>query len=160
MYYLLCSYVAVMVYIEVYLRTIGIALIQGGRRVSDDLLTNYSYVNVNPGVSRNTFFTRCLSGLGPSGNDNGVLGGLYFNGSRIPNNIGGSCSSQGIIQVEPAPRYAGIINMHQCEEFSTTAEGIYTYVMLNSSMMNESAKVGLYFTGRSESLDLCIYPIT
>ena len=160
MYYLLCSYVAVMVYIEVYLRTIGIALIQGGRRVSDNLLTNYSYVNGNPGVSRNIFFTRCFSGLGPSGNDNGVLGGLYFNGSRIPNNIGGSCSSQGIIQVEPGPRYAGIINMHQCEEFSTTAEGVYTYVMLNSSMMNESAKVGLYFTGRSESLDLRIYPIT
>ena len=158
MYYLLCSYVAVMVYIEVYLRTIGIALIQGMSFVSDDLLTNYSYVNVNPGVSINTFFTRCFSGLGPSGDDNGVLGGLYFNGSRIP--YGRGCSSQDIIQVTPAPYYAGIFNMHQCKEFSTTAEGVYTYVMLNSLMMNESAKVGLYFTGRSESLDLHIYPIT
>ena len=142
-----------------YLLYIGIALIQGLSFVSDDVLTNYSYVNVNPGNSGNTVITRCFSGLGPSGNDNGVLGGLYFKGSRIPNGRG--CSSQGgIIQARPGPFYAGIINMHQCEEFSTTAEGVYTYIMLNSSVMNESAKVGLYFTGRSESLDLHIYPIT
>ena len=113
-------------------------------------------MNISSEVHRNTFFTRCLSGLGPSGNDNGVLGALYFNGSKIP--IGRRCSSQGIIQAEPGPYYAGIINMHQCEEFSTTAEGVYTYIMLNSSMMNESLSVGLYFTGRSESLDLCIIP--
>ena len=127
--------------------TVGIALIIS----SPDVLTNYSYVNVSPRGSFNTVITHCISGLGPSGNDNGVLGGLYFNGSRIPIAIG--CSSQGIIQVAPNSNYAGVIGMHQCEEFSTTAEGVYTCVMLNSSMMNESASVGLYFTGRSESLD-------
>ena len=143
--------------IEVYSCTVGIALIQGFSFVSDDALTNYSYVSVKAGVSE--YITRCLSGLGPSGNgSNDVLGGLYFNGSEMLN--GTVCSSQGIIQATPAPANAGIINMHKCEEFSTTAEGVYTYVMLNSSMMNESLSVGLYFTGRSESLDLRIYPIT
>ena len=161
---LFISSVLVFMYRSVF--TVGIALIQGFNFVSDYALTNYSYVNIDPGVTINTFFTRCFSGLGPSGNDNNsVLGGLYFNGSRIPiantgNGIRCSLQFQDIIQVGPAPYYAGIINMHQCGEFSTTAEGVYTYIMLNSSMMNESAKVGLYFSGRSELVDLYIIIIT
>ena len=150
------------IYIEVFSCTVGIALIRGLSLVSDDALTNYSYLNINAEVSINLFLTRCLSGLGPSGNDNGILGGLYFNGSRIPNSryIGCNAASR-IIKVDPGAVNAGIINMQQCKELSTTTEGVYTYVMLNSSRMNESLSVGLYFTGRSESLDLHnIYPIT
>ena len=121
------------------------------------VLTNYSYVNINisTGVDKNTFLTHCFTGLGPIGNNNNsILGGLYFNGNRIPNGRG--CSSQGIIQVEPGSRIAGVINMRHCREFSTMAEGVYTYIILNSSLMNESVKVGLYFSGRSESLNLYI----
>ena len=52
--------------------------------------------------------------------------------------------------------------MVQCmnKDFSTSVEGIYTCVMINSSMMNESISFGVYFSGRSESLNLYVYLIT
>ena len=132
-----------------------------GTRISDAListnaLTDYSYINareVDPIVVR---LARCLTGLGPSGNDNGVLGGLYFNGTMIPNSNGSPCSSD-VIQVRPGDTITGVINIRQCEVFSTTAEGIYTCTMINSAMMNQSVRFGIYFTGRSESLFICIY---
>ena len=48
--------------------------------------------------------------------------------------------------------------MVQCmsKNFSTSVEGIYTCVMMNSSMINESISFGIYFSGRSESVDLCV----
>ena len=61
--------------------------------ISANALTDYSYINareVDPIVVR---LARCLTGLGPSGNDNGVLGGLYFNGTMILNSNGLPCSS-------------------------------------------------------------------
>ena len=112
--------------------TIGVALTSSLVR---SVLTNYSYVNINisTGGNKITFLTRCFTGLGPIGNhNNSILGGLYFSGNRIPNGRG--CSSQGIIQVEPGSHIAGVINMHQCREFSTMAEGVYTYIILNSLM--------------------------
>ena len=118
-------------------------------------LTDYSYINarsIDPIVVR---LARCLTGLGPSGNSNSVLGGLYFNGTMMPNSDEVSCTST-VIQVRPGNTIAGVINMRQCEAFSTTVEGIYTCTMMNSSMMNESVRFGIYFTGRSESLDLYI----
>ena len=132
---------------------VGVALT---RSLVRSVLTDYSYVNINISTGvKNTFLTRCFTGLGPIGNNNNsILGELYFNGNRIPNGKG--CSSQGIIQAEPGSRIAGVINMYQCREFSTMAEGVYTYIILNSSAMYESIKVGLYFSGRSESLNLYI----
>ena len=98
----------------------------------------------------------CLTGLGPSGNDrNGLVGGWYFNGKRISQGKQG-CSSA-TVQPIPGGATAGIINIHQCAQFSTAAEGIYTCKMMNSSMMKESVRLGVYFTRRSESLDLYIY---
>ena len=99
---------------------------------------------------------RCLTGLSPSGNDNGVLGGLYFNGNRIPNSSEqGPCASE-VIQVRPGSNAAGVTNFHQCGAFSTSVEGIYTCTMMNSSMMDQLIRFGVYFSGRSESFDYII----
>ena len=98
-----------------------------------------------------------MTGLGPSGTSdgaNGVLGGWYFNGTIIPNrDEQGPCASD-VIQVRPGANTAGFSNIHQCGAFSTNVEGIYTCTMMNSSMMNQSVRLGVYFAVRSESLDL------
>ena len=126
-------------------------------------LTDRFYINASndPGNSQWVFVARCLTGLGPSGNDNNeVLGGLYFNGNRIPYGAyWRSCSSDKFLVI-PGPNVAGVINMYQCGAFSTTIEGIYTCTMMNSSMMYQSIRFGVYFSERSESLDLYMYPIT
>ena len=123
-------------------------------------LTDHFYVNARDDMDtgKGTFVARCLTGLGPGGNDNtGVLGGLHFNGNMLPNIITErpSCSSN-VFQVRPGPSVAGVINMFQCGAFSTTVEGIYTCTMMNSSMMYQSVRFGVYFRVRSESLDLYV----
>ena len=122
------------------------------------VLTDYSYVNAPiDGV----LIARCLTGLGPNGtNDgaNGVLGGWYFDGTMIPNSLEeASCpTGTNVIQVRPGRLTAGISNIRPCGTFTTSAEGIYTCTMMNSSMMNESVRLGVYLTGRCELLDLYI----
>ena len=140
--------------------TVGIALI--GIMVSDgavdkaivstNTITDYSYVNDRS--DNNGQLTRCVTGLGPNGtDDNTAIGGVYFNGNRIPD-VGCGDSSSPIIRLKPVPlnNVVGVINTVQCRAFSTAAEGIYTCIMMNSSMMIESIRFGVYFTGRSESL--------
>ena len=99
-----------------------------------------------------------MTGLGPRGNSNSELGGFYFNGSKIP--IKGSCDNpQDIIISKPGPRNAGVFTMLQCGELSPPTEGVYTCILINSSMMNESIRFGVYFSGRSELCDIIMYPI-
>ena len=97
-----------------------------------------------------------MTGLGPSGYDNGVLGGWYFNGTMIPNSgVQGQCSSD-VVQIRPGGVTAGVINIFQCRAFSTSVEGIYTCTIMNSSMMYQSVRLGVYFTKRSELFILYI----
>jgi len=101
---------------------------------------------------------RCVTGLGPSGSDtNNVLGGWYFNGARVP--VRSGCTGP-VFEVRGAnPRkYPGVINLYLCGTFTITEEGIYSCIMMNSSMMEQTMRVGVYFSGRSESCDM--YPIT
>ena len=142
--------------------TVGTAVIRGFNFNSANALTDYSHITartIGTGAA-NAVIARCVTGLGPSGNDNGVLGGVYFNGSMIPNRAtactSGSVASVGVMQPEPGSGAAGVINIWQCGAFSTAAEGVYTCTMMNSAMMTESIRFGIYFSGRSESLDLCI----
>ena len=105
------------------------------------------------------FVARCLTGLGPtnsSTNANAALGGLYFNGTMIPSSGESASCGSDVIQVRPGSGVAGVINFHQCQTFTTAAEGVYTCTMMNSSMMNESIRFGIYFNVRSELLDLYI----
>ena len=91
-----------------------------------------------------------MTGLGPSGtDDNNALGGLYFNGNRIPN---GACSSS-VVQPNGTSldNFVGVIDIFQCGAFSVSGEGVYTCTIMNSSIMDQSMRLGVYFAGRSES---------
>ena len=144
---------------EVYVFTVGIALIGSDRAiVSANALTDYSYVNDRR--DNNVWLTRCLTGLGPNNtDDNSAIGGVYFNGNRIPD-VGCSDSSSPIVRLQSAHinNAVGVINIFQCREFSTAAEGIYTCIMMNSSMLSESMRFGVYFAGRSESHVYMYFP--
>ena len=98
----------------------------------------------------NVQIARCVTGLGPNGTDNTALGGCYFNGTKIP--FVDECDkSSAIVQPRAALNWAGVINIQQCsEKFTTDVEGVYTCIMLNSSMMNESILFGVYSINRSE----------
>ena len=144
--------------------TVGVAVTEviyntNGTLSSEDLisanaLTDYSYINARDGDPDGDRLARCLTGLGPTSNNgqaNGLLGGFSLNG----NMISGLCSRD-VIHIRPGGAIAGVINMRQCNAFSTAAEGVYTCTMMNSSMMDQSVRFGVYFTGRSELLDLYI----
>ena len=139
--------------------TVGIALIGSDRAiVSANALTDYSYVNDRS--DNNVWLTRCVTGLGPnSTDDNSAIGGVYFNGNRIPD-VGCDDSSSPIVQLQPAHinNTVGVIQTVQCRPFSTAAEGIYACIMMNSSVMSESIRFGVYFTGRSESHVYTYFP--
>ena len=132
----------------VYVFTVGVVLIRGNNYDPANALTDYSYINANGGT-KHVLIARCMTGLGPTSIDNGVLGGWYFNGNMIPNRA--RCSSA-IIQPEPGYLTAGAIYMIQCGKFSADAEGVYTCTIMNSTMMVQSIRLGVYFTRRSESL--------
>ena len=128
---------------------------------SDNALTDYSYIYArdSPGGNNGDQVARCVTGLGPTGTGsdaNGVLGGLYFNGNKIPAVAPPpSCPDiSEVIQVRLGTTFAGVFNFHQCREFTTAAEGVYTCALMNSAMMNESVRFGIYFSVRSESLNL------
>ena len=133
--------------------TVGVA-VTTNTLTFDNALTDYSYINARSGAGSSQL-ARCLTGLGPSdnsNNNNGVLGGWYFNGNMLRNHV--VCSE--IITSIPGGIVTGVTNIHQCGAFSTAAEGVYTCTMMNSSMINELIRLGIYFSGRSESLDLYI----
>ena len=136
--------------------TVGIALIgvmgSNNAIVSANAISDYSYVNDRS--DNNVQLTRCATGLGPNGtDDNSALGEVYFNGNRIPD-VGCGHSSSPLFRIQSGylGNVVGVINIIQCRTFSTAAEGIYTCIMMNSSMMSGSIRFGVYFTGRSESL--------
>ena len=141
----------------------------GASDVSTDLVGSNQIINYSPvfqpfTLARDNSFVRCVSGLGPPGGDlNADLGGWYFNGARlfVPS-IGSGCeiNDDKVFQVRGANgrRYPGVINLYLCGTFTTTEEGVYSCIMMNSSMMNQTMRVGVYFSGRSKSLDM--YSIT
>ena len=122
----------------------------GSQITSNNILPDYSYINASA-TSTTDLIARCVTGLGPNdGDNNNALGGLYFNGTRIPN---GECGSS-VIQPNGASinSYVGVLNLFQCGTFSTDVEGVYICTMMNSSMINRSIRLGIYFVGRGESL--------
>ena len=147
--------------------TVGVAVtraVQGNIALSlANSIGDYSYVNARDGDPDGAFLARCLTGLGPtstSNGANGALGGLYFNGNMIPNSGEQASCSSDVIQVRPGATLAGVTNIHQCEAFSTSVEGIYTCTMMNSSMMEQSIRFHIYLNGRSESIYISHHLIT
>ena len=129
--------------------TVGVAVTTDTLTLAD-ALSDYSHIDAR---SSNGQVARCLTGLGPSENsNNGDLGGWYFNGSMKVNRV--LCNE--IIASIPGGVVTGVINIDQCRAFSIANEGVYTCTMMNSSMMEQSVRLGIYFSGRSELLDLYI----
>ena len=119
--------------------------------VARNILSDYSYINIPE--DNNKLIARCLTGLGPAGNNNNsVLSGWYFNGSKIYYNAKDDCGDPPI-QQRSRKNDAGVVNLRRCGTFSTSEEGIYSCVMLNSSMVNQTMRLGVYFSIRSESND-------
>lgn len=119
--------------------------------LGNQLFADYSYINDAGDVDGSVTLGHCVTGLGPNNfDDNNALGAFYFNGNRIPNR---ECSDV-VIQPNGAAieNYVGVISLFQCGTFSTTGEGVYTCVILNSSMTNQSLRLGIYFHGRSKSV--------
>ena len=148
--------------------TIGVAVSRNSLTDATDFLIDYSYISASDSPGSGALLARCVTGLGPTiadPNANSDLGGWYFNGTMIPssgvNQVCGSPAATnlpavGAIQARPGTSTAGVSNLRQCDPFTIALEGIYTCTMMNSSMMDQSVRLGVYFTGRSESLDLHI----
>ena len=119
-------------------------------------LSDYSYINARDGKARQSRIARCLTGLGPTNTSNGAngdLGVLYFNGNMIPNSDeSATCGRIRGVQARPGVTVAGVVNIEQCKVFTPDNEGVYTCIMMNSAMMNQSVRFGIYLNGRSESL--------
>ena len=129
--------------------------------VSANQLADYSYITAplqtdTLPTDTNGVALRCATGLGPIGSqNNNDLGYWYFGGDIIP--VAQPCGS--VFQVRQAGfrPYPGVINLYPCGSLSPDEEGVYSCMMMNSSMMVQTTRVGLYLSGRSESLDM--YPI-
>jgi len=141
---------------------LGIA-VTGASDVSTDLVSNnqitdYSFVTQPFTLDPFNAFLRCISGLGPSNDDgNIVLGGWHFNGTPLP--VLQGCTGP-VFEQRGASRinYPGIINLYLCGTLTAIEEGVYTCIIRNSSMISQNLSMGIYLSGRSESLDM--YPIT
>jgi len=116
---------------------------------TNNVLNNYSVIYVNAIEQKGILF-RCATGLGPNGsNTNDEIGNLYFNNMLLTKRkCGGFVQAEGATNIK---RYPGVFNARVCENLTTSTEGIYTCTITNSSMMNQSMSVGVYFSGRSKS---------
>ena len=158
LYYTPWPVVMVIMYRAVF--TIGIAVtraVPGNNAIvsANDISSDNSHTNDRNSRGQ---IARCVTGLGPSDTeDNTILGGVYFNESGIPD-VGCDDMSSPIIRQQAAGLgNPGVINIIQCRTpFTTALEGIYTCTIMNSSMMEQSIRFGVYFSARSESLDLYI----
>ena len=118
--------------------------------VSANTISNYSFVN-NRGNLQGVHIARCVTGLGPNSTEsNDALGRCYFNGKSLPF-VKCDDNSSAIVQPRSANKWAGVINIVQCKKLTTDVEGIYTCTIMNSSMIYESIRFGVYFTGRGKS---------
>ena len=118
---------------------------------ASNVLDDYTYILLDGSEQDNDILFRCSTGLGPTGNDiNDGIGNLYYNNMPLPDGV---CN--GFIQAEGAvdvPRFPGTYNARVCGVLTTSTEGVYTCTLTNSSMMDQSVRIGLYLSGRSESL--------
>jgi len=137
---------------------IGIAIT--GRRgsnnsiVADNILKNYSFITIPEDDNR--LIARCITGLKATSN-----GTWYFNGTKIFYNRNNSCDDPPIQQHSTA-NDVSVVNLRRCGAFTIAEEGVYSCIALNSSMMNQTMKLGVYFSRRSKSTKYyaCFFFIT
>ena len=115
--------------------------------VTKNVLDNYSVIYLNDNEMSGLLF-RCISGLRPNDSNN-EIGDLYFNSRSLTID---TCN--GFVEAQRGNiidgNRHGILNIRLCGNLTTSTEGVYTCRLMNSSMMNQSVSVGVYFSGRSE----------
>ena len=134
--------------INVYI--LGIAIIIS----SNQTVSDYSYITARDMIANPLMIARCVTGLGPSGDDNSELGRWLFNGNDVPS---GECNDSNVIESNGAPisDYIGVIDLFQCGTFSNSSEGIYTCTTeSNNAMTEQSISLGIYFATRSKLLNM------
>ena len=116
---------------------------------SSNIVDDYSAIRCNVNRPNGVLF-RCVTGLGPGGNSNEELGHISFNGVQISH---GLCDGP-VVQPRGTKlfHYIGVINLELCSTFTADEEGVYTCTIRNSSMVDETVRVGVYLPVRSESL--------
>ena len=115
---------------------------------TSNVLDDYTYVLFDGTEQTSGITFHCSTGLGPTGNmTNDDLGDVYFNDILLPNGV---CN--GFIQAEGSTNLStpGTYNARVCGAFTISSEGIYTCTLRNSSLMDQSVSIGLYFSVRSE----------
>lgn len=114
----------------------------------DNIIINYSYITV-PNTVTDVLF-RCVTGLGPSSDNNAERSALYFNNVLISH---GECNGP-VVQSQGAniTQFVGVTNVGLCGNFTTNEEGVYTCAIRNRDGVDEVMMVGIYLPGRSESL--------
>ena len=117
------------------------------RIIRTNVLDDYSVIYLNGSEQSPRILFHCVSGLASITDDE--FGGLYFNNMSLPydNCNGFLLSKRANITIHP-----GVLNILLCRKLTTSTEGVYTCRLMNSSMMYQSVRVGVYFSGRSESL--------
>ena len=117
---------------------------------SSNIVDDYSSIRWNNDRPHGILF-RCVTGLGPSGNNNEELGHISFNGVQISH---GLCDGP-VVQPRGATiaNFIGVINVELCSNpFTVNEEGVYTCTIRNSSMVDQTVRVGVYLPVRSKSL--------
>ena len=118
---------------------------------ASNVLDDYTYILLDGSERDNHILFRCSTGLGPTGSDtNDVIGDLYYNNMPLTDGVcNGFIKGEGATNVQ---RFPGTYNARVCGLLTTSTEGVYTCTLTNSSMMDQSVRIGLYLSGRSESL--------
>ena len=118
---------------------------------ADNILDNYTYVLLNGSEKNDAILFRCATGLGPSNADtNDDIGALYHNNMLLADNM---CNGFVTAQGPNTFRFPGLYQARVCGSLTTGTEGVYTCTLTNSSMMDQSVSIGVYFSGRSKSHD-------
>ena len=124
----------------------------GNSRIqASNILDDYSAIYLNGNETKGVLF-RCVTGLGPTCNDNRncgnkILGNFFYDDLLLTN-----CNGFLEVRGPNAMKHPGALNAGLCGSLTTDTEGVYTCTSMNSSMMNQSMSVGIYFSGRSKSL--------
>ena len=126
--------------------TVGTTVMSDGTGAvqSSNVLDDSSVIYLDYNEQINGILFRCVTGYLPSGSNN--IGDLYFNDTLLPKSM---CS--GLVQAE-VDSNPGVLNARVCGIFTISMEGVYTCKLMNSSMMYQNMRVGVYFSGRSKPL--------
>ena len=115
-----------------------------------NVLDDYTYILFDDTTRTSGVTFRCSTGLGPTGNvTNSDLGDIYFNNVALSNGV---CNNGFIDPGGASLEIPGTYNVRVCGTITISSEGVYTCTLRNSSMMDQSVSIGLYFSVRSESL--------